>query len=88
MTPQEKFEELMKGLDQPNSLKKVPDLIKSLLANPDLRIEIAKEVGDMSDKVLFFYQNEVVFLLNIPWNVSLEETRKDLTEKYKYLLNK
>jgi hypothetical protein len=86
MTPQEKFEDLMKGMDRPNSLVKVPTLISSLLSDSDLRIEVAKEVEDMSDKVLFFYQNEVVFMLSIPWHLSLEDRRKDLTERYKYKL--
>lgn len=87
MTPQEKFDALVGTLrTEADSLKKLPAFVTQLIADPDLKVKVAKDVEYMEDKILFFYQGEVLFSLGLPWNINLPTTRHSLTEKFKYLL--
>jgi hypothetical protein len=85
MTPQEKHDELIKALRSPGGLQNdSPSIIKGVFDDPTLRRECIKDLNLMADRTLFFYQGEIVFVLDMPWLSSEDLTT--LTERFKSLL--
>lgn len=84
MTPQEKYAEFQRISRSPGGLH---DVVEMLFTDPTIIRKVCKDVNEMADKVIFFYNNEVIWQFTLPWNSCGEVTQKDLTDRYKFLLN-
>ena len=89
MTAQKKFEELMKDTNAPGGLQNgIGRIVTSLFSVPTIEYKTVKDVSTMTDKVIFFYKESVIFEFSFPWCLGSAKSRKELTKQYKSLLNK
>lgn len=78
--------EIQQHINSPGGLQKFgPYLLISLLTHPEIRIETVKNVNEMTDHLVFFTGDKAIFDLVLPWQAD-EDTSKELTEKYGWLL--